>query len=645
MPRIAKLGLRIVFPAGLAALLAWLALAPDSSAQRFTTLVKLYQSHQLGQLSNLELSEFRTTALAALEAAEIHDPVVINEAPQRGHFHLYITDPALAWFTKCARGNAVYDASLDAVFVDRSLWKPLELSLVGESWPWTVSGPHQFGFTRTFFNLVLLHEIGHRQLHRSRGSLFDVLVSHKIRQQETEADTFAVGVIRSGYAKGILGKEPGVQEELNEAGIDPNLSAEERAVASTLYAATQMSVGLLFSKGSFSSLYADETHPSFGQRVKGMSEALSPLARNDQELNSLLEYFQQIASTMESVRQNHYVEIHLESPLEIAQFDENGLTLIDTSWRAWHVAASDVEGARTGGAINPQLVGTLPIPDSTVYASSAWSVPRLGVFVTSFRGDALQVNGNVLANRPDIAAALGGSSSSIVIPEVQPSAMTVHFGPTLSVLNQDRFVMNLDQSHLFSVIPRGVAQHDDQIYDASIADNTLHIPVYQHLGPVAGCVEIELRNPSDAKFVGFQLNDDFDGDGKLLAVPIGGHITRHYLVGKNASRLTVSELFENAPPQQRAIHDTFASQLSSAASPGLHEQTESYVTKVRLLPPSTILIALTGDSVYAFDTRANTLSLAFHPGTNVNILLGSKGYFGFFAVNGYKAYIGRFSRN
>src|ERR1700722_16114806 len=644
MPRIATLGCRIVLPTGLAALLVWLALAPDNSTQRFATLATLYQSHQLGQLSDLELSEFRTTALAALTAAEIHDPVVINEAPQRGHFHLYITDPALAWFTKCARGNAVYDASLDAVFVDRSLWKPLELSLVGESWPWTMSDPHQFGFTRTFFNLVLLHEIGHRQLHRSRGSLFDVLVSHKIRQQETEADTFAVDAIKSGYAKGILGKEPGVLDELTEAGIDPNLSAEGKAVAATLFAATQMSVGLLFSKGSFSSLYSDKTHPSFGQRVEGMSEVLSPLARTDQELNSLLEYFQQIASTMQTVRQNHYVEIHLESPMETAEFDEDGLTLIDTSWRAWHVAASDLEGARTGGAGNAQLVGALPIPDSTVYASSTWSVPRLGVFVTSFRGDALQVNGNILVNRPDIAAALGGSSSSVVIPEVQPSAVTVHFGSALSVLNRDRFVTNLDQGRLHSVVPRGVAQYDEQIFDASIADNMLHIPVYRHLGPVAGCIEIDLRSLSKAKFVRFQLSDDFDGYGKLVAVP-AAHVARHFMVGKDSSRLAVSELFEDGPPQPRAIHNTFASQLSSAASPYLHEQTESYVTKVRFLPPSTILIALTGDSVYAFDARANTLSVLFYPGTNVNLLLGSNGYFGLFAVNGYKAYIGRLSRN
>src|SRR6267154_2767318 len=134
--RFAKLGFRVALPAGLTALLLWPALAPDIPTQRFTTLAKLYQSRQLPHFEESELSEFAVSVLAALKAAGIADPVVINGAPQRGYFHLYITDPELAWFTHCATGNAVYDSSLDAVFVDRSLRKPLQLSIVGESWPW-----------------------------------------------------------------------------------------------------------------------------------------------------------------------------------------------------------------------------------------------------------------------------------------------------------------------------------------------------------------------------------------------------------------------------------------------------------------------------------------------------------------------------
>jgi len=470
------------------------------------------------------------------------------------------------------------------------------------------------------------------------------LTAAKAYQQEIEADTFAVKAIRYGYAKGVLGNEPGVLDELTEAGISSNVSRERKAIAATLYAATQMSVGLLFSKGSFSSLYSDESHPSFGQRVEDMSNALSVVAQTDPELSPYLEYFRQIASTMEIVRKNHFVEVHTENPLETAEFDENGLTLIDTSWRAWHVDRSDIEKTRPEGSVNPRLVGALPIPDSKVYASSTWSVPNLGVFVTSFRGDVLQVKRNTLANRPDIATALGGYASSIVIPTAQPSAVTVHSGSNLSVMNLDTFVTNLDQRRLFSVVSAGRVTYDEQILQSALVEGTLHIPVYQHLGPVAGCVEIDLRNPSIAKFVKFELSDNFDGYGMLIAAP-GIELTRHFIVGKDSSKLAVWELFENRPPQLRAIHQTFASQLSSNASPILHEQTESYVTKVRLLPPNTILIALTGDSIYDFDARANTLTVAFHPGTNVNILLGSNGYVGFFSVNGYKAYVARLARN
>src|SRR5258706_2418499 len=339
------------------------------SVQRFATLKRLYESGQIRRLGETEEIDFRTRIEAVAAAAEISTPLIIDATPERGHLHFYVTDPAISWFTNCGNGNAIYDSDLDAVFLDRSLWDPLELPKIGQSWPFTQEGRH-FGFSRTFVDFILLHELGHRELHRSRWTLFDVGLSEQTRQKEIDADAFALNGLQTGYVKGLLGKDETTVEELAEIAITRALDPKQRGIISLLYSTAQMSVGLLFSRGSFSSLYTDSGHPSFGQRVEYMSRTLPPLYKDDHLLHPYINYFLQVSERMEAVRHQDLLELHTSSPVEAVQFDDRGLTILDTSWRVWHVDSADLKVKTSGLSTEPKFVGQIPLHDRDVYAGS-----------------------------------------------------------------------------------------------------------------------------------------------------------------------------------------------------------------------------------------------------------------------------------
>src|SRR5262249_40570690 len=152
----------------------------------------------------------------------------------------------------------------------------------------------RFAFTYTFTMLIVLHELGHRQLHHFDRGVFDAVVSTEGRVRETEADRFAANALRRAYVARRIATDSGVLAELAEAGVGDRLEPGPQVVSSVLYAAAQMSVGLLFSRGTYSSLYEDPSHPLFGDRVRKISEVFADLAGDDGTIMSYLQYFRSV---------------------------------------------------------------------------------------------------------------------------------------------------------------------------------------------------------------------------------------------------------------------------------------------------------------------------------------------------------------
>lgn len=630
--------IKIAAALAICGLVLWLALEPSIPEQRLARLQRLCRSGQMAALSATNLSEFQALVEKVTKAAGINSIPVIQSAPQRGRLHFYVSDPTLQWFTRCGRGNAVYDSDLDAVFVDRSLWQPMELTKIGQAPPFVFEGA-RFAFSRTFVEFVLLHELGHRQLHRSRAATYDAFVRGASTLQESEADMFAVNAMKSGYLSGTLG-DTDISDELIEAGFAPDLQPDQRAAAALLYAATQMNVGLLFSRGAFSSLYSDATHPGFGERVQQMVRALEAGGEHDKQFQAHLEYFRQLSIRMEEVRQHHFIEVHTDTPIEDVAFDEDGISIVDTGWNLWHVSATRLQKRLPVEPPELQPLGKLPLVSAGAFVTSMWSAPANGLFVAFSDSEVFQLHGGKIMARSDLAAALHGGSYPVLLPNVEPTEIAVHnVASNLLVTNLDRVVASIPIEDLMSKLPDTGKQYQNFVLDSIVTGNTLHIPIHEEKGPMIGCLELDLQDPSTARFTEFDLKGDIDAYGGLVAMQDGAR-WRHFMVGKLSSKVAVWEVFQAESPLLRGTHDTFASQLAKAASPILQRSVEPYLSKVRFIPPATILVTLLADSVYQFDARSNQLSVAFHPGTSMNISLGPKGRFALSALNGYKLYIG-----
>src|SRR5437763_19963 len=230
--------IKVALGLGAAALTIWLVISSSPSDARFAELRGLVRSGDIGKASKAEAETFDDAVRQALVSARISEQVVVNGEPMPGRLHFYLTDPRAATFTRCAQGNAVYDADLDAVFVDRSLFSPSELGVVGKALHWEHWAPKRFAFTQTFIALMLLHELGHRKLHRHRRGIFDARGGAAGQARELEADQFAANTLREAYIGGRVPADSRVLAELAQAGVGTDLDPGQQLVASVLYAAS-----------------------------------------------------------------------------------------------------------------------------------------------------------------------------------------------------------------------------------------------------------------------------------------------------------------------------------------------------------------------------------------------------------------------
>jgi hypothetical protein len=103
-------------------LLLWLVFQPSPTERRRTAIDNALREGRIGQLSPDQTAWMSTTVSWMAGAAGVTDPVALNAPFLAGRLNVYTTTPASSTVTHCGRGNAVYDAELDAIFLDQGLF-------------------------------------------------------------------------------------------------------------------------------------------------------------------------------------------------------------------------------------------------------------------------------------------------------------------------------------------------------------------------------------------------------------------------------------------------------------------------------------------------------------------------------------------
>jgi hypothetical protein len=143
------------------------------------------QRGEIGGLTKVETAAFRDVlGWVSLALSPKPQTVALN---QGGTADLRVLTVATTGERRfgCGPGNAVYDSTLDAVLIHAGLVK---------GWLQPEFGVHEvFSLRRTSLLFVLLHEIGHRELHgRTRAMYGDHSAATSGSRLEAEADAYAI---------------------------------------------------------------------------------------------------------------------------------------------------------------------------------------------------------------------------------------------------------------------------------------------------------------------------------------------------------------------------------------------------------------------------------------------------------------------
>jgi hypothetical protein len=270
--------LKIIALIILAAFVAWLIISPSNNR-----LQKLRQAVKEGALVDLTDTESRnldSLIRQLVRISGIQQTISINKLPGeqtdiRQTLNFLVTTPDLSDITYCNKGNAIYDAGLNTIFIDLSIVRPSA---------WMLYDPDSgiqlnegdLPFLKTYLAFILLHELGHYKLHGQSGGFFDFAFSKDTvtdRKREREADGYAVGNIAkylsldtaSDYYKNI-----GQQIDLSAGDASP----ATRSVIALLEMSNAMLLGMLYGLSPYSPFFSDAAHPTYITRTLSLLDPI-----------------------------------------------------------------------------------------------------------------------------------------------------------------------------------------------------------------------------------------------------------------------------------------------------------------------------------------------------------------------------------
>jgi hypothetical protein len=222
-------------------------------------------------------AEFNTIArqIGTRDAIRINSPLIA------GKLGVWITSPtaSLRELTGADYGNAVYDATLDTVFIDRALVVPDDLLAVYSHSSYSaVASFNGAPYLRTLLQFVFAHEMAHREHHRVSAGAFDSgwfwrglpWNRWSARKREIEADQYAFDALTRLYS----------HEEKPRTNLFPLLSApiydipvgdlaDPKQAASLEFASAFLmaSTAQFFTGTPYGGYHEDTAHPNIFARM------------------------------------------------------------------------------------------------------------------------------------------------------------------------------------------------------------------------------------------------------------------------------------------------------------------------------------------------------------------------------------------
>jgi hypothetical protein len=684
----------------LLAVLIWLAVDRVPTKRRWLAIAAEFKRGTIGHGLPPEQDKLlRQTVQWLLPYADIRGPVRINEPPLPGSgLHIFTTTAAAFGATGCATGNAVYDADLDAIFIDQDLFAQADLENLGEDSPTSLIGLRDLVFLPVYLRFVLMHELGHRSLHGTSGGLFDF--HQGSREMEQEADDFALESLVEAYKEDIeqgghqIG--PGAAEVVQMDGVD--LEPAERVWVDLVATASAMSWTLMYSSSDYSSFYSDSAHPTFITRAMTIFKKARTTGSAGSMLKAHAALHYAILTRMREFASGRFVEIQLPYGVQRVAFGEAELAVLTNGGyvfmapnRLWRDCSLCPFRARSPLEFISQFWKKLPVPptadsrpdlgsvrltqpalagpqagqEDVAWASNIWgSSPRGFMKVTPdfTNGRELTVEGLqptssqvVVRKKPAVARDVSQINSlpALFVPP-QPADVALltssipDSGDTLAIVHAESPSSTMAWGELEQAVLAETGLKAINLEIGTVSSNTAYLSIRYNLGSRSrffGIAELDLQSHVLTVVpLRFEHEGGHEAPGlysdRIVAAPTGQRV-RYLLVTRNRGHMLLYELSTHETMKLVAQHPFILDgvKLDGVRSDSLDVfATDLYAAY--WVPPHFIVSAYKPDSVYSTNLLTGDTRVLFTPGfPRVEMTLGRAGYIAIFVSNGHKVYV------
>jgi hypothetical protein len=376
--------------ASFAGLVIWLFIDSSPLTRRINRLNQLVATGKIYQPTDAERDALAKTVKWLGEAAGLSIArVAINEKfssdNETGTFRVYVTLPDQIDVTGCPAYNAIYDPELDAILLDQSFialseWKQILAAPDGE---WGLDIPlsvQNVPSINVFLRFVLLHEFGHRQLHR-RATVW-YLNEATARRREEEADQFALEKMQHAFATASKYGIEAIEEatgNLISYPVTADMPINDQVEAS-LVEMIKVMLAAQFALPSASATFAiGRSHPNVITRLINLMDTAARTYHSDSLLQTLTEYTQLQTRQVEFLAHRRPLEVRSQPPVTGLAWNgkEHGLIVRSATNLLYRIPGGALRGATAPGS-------TVELDRSlTIWSSPANDRKRKAIWITS----------------------------------------------------------------------------------------------------------------------------------------------------------------------------------------------------------------------------------------------------------------------
>jgi hypothetical protein len=632
-----------------------------SGDSRKTRILKLLDKGMIGGLTGEQTAMLFNTVTIVKNEAGIDEPVLINTPFRDGYLHVYTTTPEVQDVTGCGRGNAVYDVKLNAIFIDQSFINPWQQSRLAEK----LGVPNYLKVMSGYFHYVLLHEMGHRALHREEEDLHE----ERLRQMEDEADDFAFAhldslynkywlesqVIAGGYFADNGGMDWVNSEEMMELG-----NVHDRMTLDLVVPLSILAKSMFQPDSPFSVFQTDNAHRSFVEKALHILERIRKLTDVDAALMYRFAVLNELLTRMKGVQQNNIFSIDSPDWIQHVSSDSGRVKIISANNETFEISFAEVEQQLKAGKDAYRLTyasrqGKEKIAD--------WMVQRLAQNGLSTFGE-----------NPHSAFRTAGAEDTWFIDMAHDLA-----GSELKVLSQSQFFEDEDGSkssyHLYSLM-KGEKVLDTVREENLVAEaqkqTGMYMDIYSSVNICNGVVYFHNRQyeVADADTVArtvmikckpgslqidsvllFRLPPMTEKVKRIKYVCRNEGVPRAFMLSLSDSSWKLWGLSSDLPAQLLYEKKVLLQEALSNAKYSVSHAPEGY--KDGTLDKETgtsicsftyadghVLMNFENDSYYRYNVSRKELGTVFHLGGEEIMTVPLPGqYFGIYALNGKKIFV------